>query len=51
LNKRYSVVEVFEGIDMEWITIGVLVYDAAVLAFLAIAVVGSYRGVKAERRA
>lgn len=36
---------------MDWITIGVLAYDAAVLAFLAVAVVGSYRGIKAERRA
>ncbi len=34
---------------MEWITIGVLAYDVLVLAFLAVAVVGCYRGVQAER--
>lgn len=34
---------------MEWITIGVLTFDALALAFVIIAAVGCYRGAKAER--
>ena len=34
---------------MDWITIGVLTFDALALVFAVVALIGSLRGAKAER--